>query len=374
MKKQIKLLAALIITPLISAAYEAEWGNISADERLDMLKNALVDYTLDQGVSVNATAWIDQTGAMEESVYLVSSMQLESLRFSEYLNEFGFPEMAIVKVPEGASEHVRACGSGSKLKRRILVHPITVESSYNSSSRLGEEVGTSILQTIQRSAKLKDSALIELQRKISESPFVQYMTEARSEIPDINVRIKIIVRQRDGFRFGNQIFAEFRPTKYDFYIELVAEESQEVFFSDGTYLSVDTVSSHYQMPTLASDDKANVELFHATNALVDRFSRILKCRTVANLRLVDGFGERRLNGGRDVGVAKGQQFLLLPGSHQFSGMGLKRATESIALVEIENVSDVYSTVEALSGRLPMYGSTGFIAIPLDAVDFFKNRS
>ena len=64
-----------------------------------MLKNALVDYTLDQGVSVNATAWIDQTGAMEESVYLVSSMQLESLRFSEYLNEFGFPEMAIVQVP-----------------------------------------------------------------------------------------------------------------------------------------------------------------------------------------------------------------------------------------------------------------------------------
>ena len=87
-----------------------------------MLKNALVDYTFDQGVSVNATAWIDKTGSIEESVYLISSMQLESLRFSEYLNEFGFPEMAIVQVPEGASEHVRACGSGSKLKRRILVH------------------------------------------------------------------------------------------------------------------------------------------------------------------------------------------------------------------------------------------------------------
>ena len=55
------------------------------------------------------------------------------------------------------------------------------------------------------------------------------MTGARSEI-QINVRIKIIVRQRDGFRFGNQIFAEFGPTSYDFYIELVAEESQEVFF------------------------------------------------------------------------------------------------------------------------------------------------
>ena len=128
------------------------------------------------------------------------------------------------------------------------------------------------------------------------------------------------------------------------------------------------------MPTLASDDKAMAELSLATNELVDRFSRILKCRTVANLRLADGFGERRLNGGRDVGVTKGQQFLLLPGSHEFSGMGLKRATESIALVEIENVSDFYSTVESLSGTLPMYGSTGFIAIPLDAVDFIKNRS
>ena len=101
MKKQIKLLAFLIIMPLISVGYESEWGNISADERLNMLKNALVDYSLDQGVSVNATAWIDKTGAIEESVYLISSMQLESLRFSEYSNEFGFPELAIVQVPKG---------------------------------------------------------------------------------------------------------------------------------------------------------------------------------------------------------------------------------------------------------------------------------
>ena len=374
MKNQIKVLVALLIMPLISAGYEAEWGNISADERLNMLKNALVDYTLDQGVSVNATAWIDQTGAMEESVYLISSMQLESLRFSEYLNEFGFPELAVVQVPKGASEHVRACGSGSKLKKRILVHPITVESSYNSSSRLGAEAGTLMLQTIERAAQLSDSALIELQRERSESSFFHYMTGARSEIPDIDVRIKIIVRQRDGFRFGNQMFAEFGPTNYDFYIKLVAEENREVFFSDETYLGVDSVSSHYQMPTLASNKKARAALTLATSELVDRFSRILKCRTVTNLRLVDGFGERRLNGGIDVGVTKGQQFLLLPGSYQFSGMGLKRATESIALIEIENVSDVYSTVEALSGKLPKYGSTGFIAIPLDAVDFFKNRS
>ena len=62
-----------------------------------------------------------------------------------------------------------------------------------------------------------------------------------------------------------------------------------MFFSDGTYLSVDSVSSHYQMPTLASDIRLKWNYF-MTNALVDRFSRILKCRTVANLRLVDGFG------------------------------------------------------------------------------------
>ena len=91
-------------------------------------------------------------------------------------------------------------------------------------------------------AQLKDSALIEFQRKGYESSFFQYMTESRSEIPDINVSIKIIVRQRDGFRFGNQIFAEFGPTNYDFYIELVVEENQEVFFSDETYLSMDYMS------------------------------------------------------------------------------------------------------------------------------------
>ena len=80
-----------------------------------------------------------------------------------------------------------------------------------------------------------------------------------------------------------------------------------------------------------------------------------------------------MNGGRDVGVALGQQFLLLPGSGTFSGMGLERATKSVALVAVDNVQDGYATVTALSGRLPEYGSKGFIAIPLNSVDFIKNR-
>ena len=69
----------------------------------------LVDYALDRGVSVNASTWLDNDGAIEESVYLVSSMQLESLRFNEFANDFGYPEPAIVQVPQGAAEHVVIC-------------------------------------------------------------------------------------------------------------------------------------------------------------------------------------------------------------------------------------------------------------------------
>ena len=373
MNKHLLLIVLLIIGPMAAVAYEPEWGEISSDERLESLKSALVDYALDRGVSVNASTWLDNDGAIEESVYLVSSMQLESLRFNEVANDFGYPEPAIVQVPQGAAEHIRACGPSSNLKRRLFVKPSLIYSSFNSSTRLGQEATALMLEVIEGSRELKELALIQVQEEASKTLFSRYMTRAKLEAHNVDLRINIQVRRNNGLRLGTQALAEYRPTYHVVSLEMNAIENQEVFFSARTQVEMKLPNSHYQMPTFAANPGAQTELLSRVETLVSQFTDLLRCRTAANLRLVDGFGERRLNGGRDVGVALGQQFLLLPGSGTFSGMGLERATKSVALVAVDNVQDGYATVTALSGRLPEYGSKGFIAIPLNAVDFIKNR-
>ena len=79
-------------------AYDFYNPENQASERLEKLKLALVDYALDNGFKVNASAWLDENGAVAEDVYLVSTLNLESLRFDEVTNEFGYPEDAIVEV------------------------------------------------------------------------------------------------------------------------------------------------------------------------------------------------------------------------------------------------------------------------------------
>ena len=171
MKKHLLQIALLLIGPIAAAAYEPEGGEISYDERLERLKSALMDYALDRGVSVNASTWLDNDGAIEESVYLVSSMQLESLRFNEFANDFGYPEPAIVQVPQGAAEYVRACGPSSNLKRRLFVQSSLIYSSFNSSTRLGQEAKTLMLEAIEGSRELKELAVIKVQEEASKTLF-----------------------------------------------------------------------------------------------------------------------------------------------------------------------------------------------------------
>ena len=360
--------------PSLAQTYDSDWGNISPSERLSKLKNALIDYTLDRGSRVSATAWLDENGAIEESVYLVSSMRLEEIRFNEYLNEFGYPASAVVHIPVGADHRIGTCSSTISFRRRLRVEPVIVQSDGSSSARVGYEVGEIMSKGLETFSELQDEVAIQFGGLEYPSVFTRYMSASKQEIPSIILQITIAVEQKNGLKFGTSPFVEFGRRHFDLQIEMAAKENNEVFYSGHGRIFIPGPPSHYRMATTRNSSISMENITKTSQMLIGRLVQVLKCRAGANLLLVDDFGERRLNGGKDLGISTGQKFLLLPGSDKFSSMGLEQGVNAAALVEVQRVLDAHSTIEVLSGLLPEYGEDGYIAIPLATVDFFKKKT
>ena len=372
-KSWLYLLIIVIAFPSWAQTYDSGWGNVSPSERLSKLKNALIDYTLDKGSRVSATAWLDENGAIEESVYLVSSMRLEEIRFNEYLNEFGYPASAVVSIPVGADHRIGTCSSTINFRRRLQVEPVIVQSDGNSSARVGSEVGKIMSKGLETFSELHDVAAIQFVGSEYPSVYTRYMSASKQEIPSVILQITIAAKEKNGLKFGTSPIVEFGRHHFDLQLELSARENKEVFYSGQARVIIPAPPSHYQMATTENFTISKENIEKTLQMLAGRLVEVLKCRTGANLLLVDDFGERRLNGGKDLGISTGQKFLLLPGSDRFSAMGLEQGVNAAALVEIRKVLDTHSTIELLSGLLPDYGEEGYIAIPLATVDFFKKK-
>lgn len=63
---------------------------LSADQRLEGLKQALVDLSIDSEVKLASSAYLDQRGVLHEASVVTSSSQVRGIRVLSYLEEAGF--------------------------------------------------------------------------------------------------------------------------------------------------------------------------------------------------------------------------------------------------------------------------------------------
>ncbi len=65
---------------------------IDAEQKLDAIKNALVDHAFASNVSLASNAFVDSNGALYESSVITSDVKIEDMRVLSYLHESGVPK------------------------------------------------------------------------------------------------------------------------------------------------------------------------------------------------------------------------------------------------------------------------------------------
>ena len=121
------------------------------------------------------------------------------------------------------------------------------------------------------------------------------------------------------------------------------------------------------MPEMSQDLLRQLDAALAEKAL--QLSDQIRCRASSKLNVVNSRGQLRVDGGEDLGVFPGQEFLLRASSRGFATRGLDAALQSIAIAQVEQVNRQDASLRLVAGAVANTVGAEMIAVPLASMDF-----
>ena len=365
----IKFYALLLMLVLVSAPIKADefFPNaepIDAAVRLESIKASLLDYALDHSVYVSTQAWLDGNGAVEEKVLLLSGLNLERVRVNEYRNAIGIVEAAIIAAPTTATDSWYGCPVTSPVKRRLALISQIEQTGSIAARNIAVAAQRHVMQHLTASQSLQSAADPFVQESVTGSVYVRYMQQPAAKTADLALQINIAVQQRAS---RSLLVPSLRNAGNALTIELVMTELGEVIYETKFAAVLPRATLTAAMPEMSQDLLRQLDAALAEKAL--QLSDQIRCRASSKLNVVNSRGQLRVDGGEDLGVFPGQEFLLVPSSRGFATRGLDAALQSIAIAQVERVNRQDASLRLVAGALPNTVGAEMIAVPLASMDF-----
>ena len=358
------LLIALGPVPIKAEEFFPSTEPIDAAVRLESIKASLLDYALDHSVYVSTQAWLDGNGAVEEKVLLLSGLNLERVRVNEYRNAFGVAEAAIIAAPTTGTESWYGCPVTSPVKRRVALISHVEQTGSVAARNIALAAQSHVMQHLTVSHNLRSAADPFVQEPVTGSVYARYMQQPAAKTADLAVLVNIAVQQRAS---RSLLAPSLRNAGNALTIELVMTELGEVIYQAKFAADLPRVALTAAMPEISQDLLRQLDAGLAEVAL--QLSDQIRCRASSKLNVVRSRGQLRVDGGEDLGVFPGQEFLLVPSSRGFATRGLDAALKSIAIAQVERVNRQDASLRVVAGALPNAVGAEMIAVPLASMDF-----
>ena len=363
----------LLWSLLLSAAQGAL--AIEADQRLEAIKQALIDLSLGSEVRLASSAYLDERGVLHESSLLTSQSRVRGVRVLSYLEEAGLSSANVEATLTASTCSVARPGLRREARIGVLqgVQDLRFGDHYLSElSALTQQILT---QSLSRTA-----AWAVAPRQQFNSSYHHKMAASSGNQPPFEIQLRLQQAQPD---FGKNIggVQRFLAAQSDSTLRwgraqipaLAARESWpkkvlalEMRLFDpvlGTAIAVETADIDYpNMPRGYSKtqlpNKLVEQLTSSVRRFVDQMDKSLECRPdfyhVINSMPVevdlDADISLRINGGSVAGVQVGDQFLLSP-TPQISGGGASLDDiEKLVLTRVERVDSHAATLVVTAGQ------------------------
>lgn len=183
------LLCCIIMSPVFAAD-----RSVSASDKLQAVKQALVDLALETDVKLGSTAYLDVGGVLHESTVLSSDSLVRGVRVVSYLEEAG---VTVAKVDANILSDPTCPGSRPEIRRQASVRVV----SANPNNRVGDHYMNE-LSLISEQALLHSLAASTdwsvKSEKVYSSSYQRYVSgTAADQVP---YRFDIVMRDRDPLR------------------------------------------------------------------------------------------------------------------------------------------------------------------------------
>ncbi len=329
--------------------------SLSAEERLDAIRQSLVQRSLEGPTQVRSTQWIDGNGALRESNSFVTGMEVRGVRILAYGRDMDKQPSASGMQMDGKTALAPTCVSPAV--DGAVWHQLNWDVRYGAPMSAGRRFEAQ--QIVQQFRQLAFSASHHAkswrvsERKLPADGYEQLLVgQGEQHVPWV-LRLTV-APSIDSYVVTNI---------YDVTWELIGRGAgQDPAFRGTQQISVDIpttvgIESKPLPPVVVAQIQASLQSFQ------EGMEKVLSCK-VPQFQVVNVYagGSVRIAGGAASGIRVGSQ-MVLADRHKLPLRALEpRALERLAIAEVVSVSDYYAELKLTAGtKFP--ANAQWVAIP-----------
>jgi hypothetical protein len=335
--------AALALSSGLLAPVAAQ--SLTAEERLEAIRQSLVQRSLEGPTQVRATQWVDGNGALQESSSFVTGMEVRGVRILAYGRDLDRQPTATGMQLDGKTALAAACVSpavdgGVWHQLNWVVRydgPMPAQRRYEA-QLISQQFRQ---QTFSASHHAKNWRVSE--RKLPADSYEQLLVGQGEQFVPWVLRVSVSA-SRDSFYTSNV---------YDVTWELIGRGAgQDPAYRGSQQISIDVpatvgIESKPLAPVVMSQIQASIQKFQ------QGMEKVLSCK-VPQFQVVSvNAGSVRIAGGAASGIRVGTQMVLADRQKLPLRALEPRALERLAMAEVVAVSDYYAELKLTAGaKLP----------------------
>jgi hypothetical protein len=345
-------LTALVLASSLMTSVSAQ--SLSAEERLEAIRQSLVQRSLEGPTQVRSTQWVDGNGALRESNSFVTGMEVRGVRVLAYGRDMDQQPTATGMQLDGKTALTPSCVSAAA--DGAVWHQLNWELRYGSSMAAGRRfeaqlIGQQFRQQVFAASHHAKSWRVS-ERKLPADGYEQLLVGQGEQLVPWVLRLNVSASS-DSFPGANV---------YDVSWELIGRGAgQDPAFRGSQQISIDVprtvgIESKPLSPMVVAQVQASIQ------SLQVGMEKVLSCKVPQFQVLKFHSGSVRIAGGAASGIRVGSQMVLADRLKLPLRALEPQALERMAMAEVVAVSDYYAELKFTAGtKFP--ANAQWVAIP-----------
>ena len=349
------------------------------------IKSSLLEYALDNKAYVSANSWISGSGSIEEELLVFNRLDLEDLRFQTF--DYGRGERGSrlynvdeANVSKGFGSRLRsrkengACELPAPRKQRLLLEiqqPTSTDTVSINLSNHANKIFSDAFKS-QTARSFLDGNLVIYEPHQGKSGYQLYFTGAYRGPSDLKLVVSSNASKSQVKRALKSTIKPWSKSPRTYNLEIsvsVGSLDGTLLWSESFYSSVSSQNSQVLLTQLPESAISLIKNW--SDRLVPIISKQALCHGKISLNMAEGrSGTGSIVGGKDIGLFKGQRFILAPKGERLSLEGLEKGLSMVSLAEVVSVYEHSALIDVYAGMSEL-DYNNMVAIPLSHAGKFE---
>lgn len=316
-------------------------ADLSAEERLQAIRSAIVEAALKSNTRVSATSWMESNGELRELNRFSSEIKLRDLQLASYARDAGLEPQAELTLASVESERANRCEApqAKASLRQVMTLGLDVSTQLPAAQRYqAQQVGFSARSRLLQAASRADRwRLITTQ---THARTYDRLTHGHGE-EHVQWHVQLSVMPGPIGRVTEE------GSAFTLNLQVNGPAQRQAWFRAQEVIVPSLPTQAYGTPKIDADTQAAIDT--AVSAMVEQLNTQLACEP-QSFAVEQAGGRLSLQAGGNAGLRVGDKLMLADATVLPRHTLEPQALDASVLVEVKSVTPYQAEIKQVAGR------------------------